>query len=290
MADITFLGLGQMGRAFASVMLKRGYEVAVWNRSPEAVEALAGEGAVAFEKAAEAVAASPVTVVCVSDYPATDAILRDAEGRAALQGKVLVQLSSGSPRLAKDAEEWVSAAGAAYLDGGIMVYPEDIGEPHSSFIIAGAVAGYERAKPLLLELAPQTEYLGPDAVRAAALDSAIICAAVGAIVGIVNGAAICEAAGVDLKQFAKLVDDITPTDVGAAAEGVRKIADGTLADTGAHLSTWAATMKPMLEIAEDHGYSQEVPRFFEALFKKGLDLGLGDQDAGALIAALRPKG
>jgi len=289
MADISFLGLGQMGRAFASVMLKRGYKVAVWNRSPEAAALLKKEGAEVFEAAAGAVAASPVTVVCVSDYPATDAILRNAEGKAALQGKVLVQLSSGSPRLAKDAEEWVTAAGAAYLDGGIMVYPEDIGEPQSSFIVAGEAAAFERARPLLLELAPKSEYLGSDAVRAAALDSAIICAAVGAIVGIVNGAAICEAAGVDLTLFAKLVDDITPTDVAAAAEGVRKIADGTLADTGAELATWTATMKPMLEIARDHGYSQEVPRFFEALFKKGLDMGLGDQDAGALIETLRPK-
>lgn len=289
MADVSVLGLGQMGAAFASVLLKAGYGVAVWNRSPEARERLAGEGAEAFDEAAGALAAAPVAIVCVSDYQATDAFLKTEAGTAALKGKILVQLSSGSPRAVKAAQDWVTAAGARYLDGGIMVYPDDIGTPESKFIIAGDAGAYETARPLIEALAPKTEYLGEDAAMAAALDSAIICAALGAIFGVLNGAALCEAAGVPLKQFTKLVREITPVDLEQAAQAADKIAEGTLEETDAQLSVWNDATRPMVEIAEDTGYSAEVPRFFQGLFKRAIDQGLGEQDVGALIAALRPR-
>ena len=40
MNDVTVIGLGIMGTALARTLLKSGYSVTVWNRSPEKAEAL----------------------------------------------------------------------------------------------------------------------------------------------------------------------------------------------------------------------------------------------------------
>ncbi len=93
-----------------------------------------------------------------------------------------------------------------------------------------------------------------------------------------------------LAQFTKLVREITPVDLEQAAQAADKIAEGTLEETDAALSVWNDATRPMVEIAEDTGYSAEVPRFFQSLFKRAIDQGLGEQDVGALIAALRPRG
>lgn len=44
-SSVGFLGIGIMGYAMASNLLKAGYEVTVWNRSPGKTEGLAAAGA-----------------------------------------------------------------------------------------------------------------------------------------------------------------------------------------------------------------------------------------------------
>ena len=45
MSKVGFLGLGAMGSRMAANILKAGHTVTVWNRSPEAAEALVASGA-----------------------------------------------------------------------------------------------------------------------------------------------------------------------------------------------------------------------------------------------------
>ena len=142
MAEITFLGLGLMGSALAETMVKTGHDTVVWNRTPLKSDSLVAMGAQLASDPADAISRSPITVVCVVDYDAADSFLRTPDSLAALDGRVLVQLSSGSYELAREASEWASEAGASYLDGGIMGYPGDIGTPDSMFIMAGDEDGY----------------------------------------------------------------------------------------------------------------------------------------------------
>ncbi|MCB0231371.1 MAG: NAD(P)-binding domain-containing protein, partial [Anaerolineae bacterium] len=56
---IGFIGLGIMGRGMAANILKAGFPLTVWNRTPERTEALADAGA--------AVAATPAALAAASD-------------------------------------------------------------------------------------------------------------------------------------------------------------------------------------------------------------------------------
>jgi len=57
---VGFIGLGEMGRGMAAGLLRAGCHVRVWNRSPQPVAALVGQGAEAADGIAEAFAAEVV--------------------------------------------------------------------------------------------------------------------------------------------------------------------------------------------------------------------------------------
>lgn len=64
---IAFLGLGAMGAAMARNLLDSGFEVRLWNRSPEKAEALAAAGGSAFASPADAVAEAEVVLSSLYD-------------------------------------------------------------------------------------------------------------------------------------------------------------------------------------------------------------------------------
>lgn len=92
-APVTVVG---MGSALAGAFLKGGHPTTVWNRSGEKADPLVDKGAIRAATPAEAVSASTVVIVCVSDYAAVREIVEPFLGEV-LTGKVLVNLSSGTP-------------------------------------------------------------------------------------------------------------------------------------------------------------------------------------------------
>ena len=78
---VAVLGLGTMGQGMAHSLLRAGFGVDVWNRSPEAAARLAADGAVAHEDPAAAVAQAGVVITMVADAAAVEDV---AFGQGAL--------------------------------------------------------------------------------------------------------------------------------------------------------------------------------------------------------------
>ena len=68
MAEVSFIGLGDMGFALANTAAKSGREIVVWNRTKDKALPLVDGNVTVASTPAEAISASPMTVVCVSDY------------------------------------------------------------------------------------------------------------------------------------------------------------------------------------------------------------------------------
>ncbi|PRH77847.1 hypothetical protein C6N75_18085 [Streptomyces solincola] len=94
-STVTVLGLGPMGRALAGAFLAAGARTTVWNRTPGRDRELVERGAVGARSAAEAVAASPLTVVCVVDYDAADALLRSEARAEGVSARELAPFAQG---------------------------------------------------------------------------------------------------------------------------------------------------------------------------------------------------
>ncbi|MGI8448943.1 MAG: NAD(P)-dependent oxidoreductase [Streptosporangiaceae bacterium] len=74
---VTVLGLGTMGRGMTHSLLRNGFTVDVWNRSPEAAAQVAADGATAHEDPADAVRQAGVVITMLADADAVNQVAFD---------------------------------------------------------------------------------------------------------------------------------------------------------------------------------------------------------------------
>ncbi|GHF22813.1 dehydrogenase [Amycolatopsis deserti] len=191
------LGLGEMGSAIARAFLAHGYRTTVWNRTASKAVPLAEAGAVAAPTAAEAVAASPLVVMCLLDGAAVDEVL-SALGDT-VEGKVLVNLTSGSPAQARANERWANERGARYIDGKIMGDPPYVGTPNARFLFSGtAFEAHEET----LSLLGSVSYHGEDAGAAAVEFLAQVAMGYELLLGFLHTLKVMRSEGADIIGFA----------------------------------------------------------------------------------------
>jgi len=196
--SISFLGLGAMGQAMVTSFLETGYSITVWNRTASKADDLISKGAVRADTVAEAVAASPLVITCLWDY----AVVRDvlAPAADALSGRVLVNLTNGSPDQARAMAAWAGEHGASYLDGGIMAVPPMIGQPSALILYSGDAAAFEKYRATL-ETLGTARYLGSDPGFAPLYDLAMLIGMYGMLMGAVQSLTMIRAAGDDPREF-----------------------------------------------------------------------------------------
>jgi 3-hydroxyisobutyrate dehydrogenase-like beta-hydroxyacid dehydrogenase len=124
---VTVLGLGAMGSALTRAFLTAGRPATVWYRTPEKAAALVAAGAATTGTAEAAVAANRLVVVRLRDHRSVHEVL-DPVGDA-LAGRVLLNLTTGTPEQARELDAWARERGAEHLDGGIMAVPGCSGVP-----------------------------------------------------------------------------------------------------------------------------------------------------------------
>ena len=92
---VAFLGLGIMGHAMATNLVKAGHEVTVWNRTPGKLV----EGAGIAPTPAAAAQGAEVVWLCVSDTAAVEQILFGADGveQSLADGMIIADSSTISP-------------------------------------------------------------------------------------------------------------------------------------------------------------------------------------------------
>jgi 3-hydroxyisobutyrate dehydrogenase-like beta-hydroxyacid dehydrogenase len=287
MKQATVIGLGQMGSTLAQLLLDGGYRVTVWNRSADKADALVAKGAVLAASAAAAIAASPVTVVCVHNYVATREILALDGVAGALAGKVLIQLSTGGVQEARDQEAWLRERGGAYLDGAIQAAPSQMGRADTPILLSGAEATFREQETLLRVFGGGISYLGEDAGAASAMDMATLSYIYGAAIGFFHGARIAESAGFRVDQYGALVAGIGPTlaDFLKYEGDVIQSGDFKVGESPLKISVEAT--ERIAQAARDTGINDEFPSFVSGLFQRAADAGYGDEEVAAMIKVLR---
>lgn len=170
---VSIIGVGDMGTALANTALAGGYEVTLWNRTAARVEPFRDTAARIADSAADAVAASTVSVLILADYAVAREVMDTDSVRPLLPGRVIVNLISGGPDVADEFGSWATGYGARYLDGRIGSYPSDIGAETSAMIYGGDAEAFADCEPLLRCFAPEMRYVGSDLRAANALAAAM---------------------------------------------------------------------------------------------------------------------
>lgn len=287
--EVSVLGLGAMGEAIARLYLDQGYKVTVWNRTAGKADAVVAKGAVLARSASEAVRAAHVVVMCVYDYRAADAIFALDGVAAAMDGRLLVQLTTGSPQDARDAQAWAHKQGAAYLEGAIQAAPDQMGQPDTPLLVSGARPVFDEAEPWLKALAGGIVYLGEAASAAAAMDLATLSTIYGTMLGFIHGARIAEHEGFDVAEYGRIVAGIMPTFAGFLQHEGSVIQSGDFAISQSPMRISVEATRRILQSAQDSGIDTGFPAFAAGIFQRADAAGLGGEELAALIKLLRAK-
>jgi 3-hydroxyisobutyrate dehydrogenase-like beta-hydroxyacid dehydrogenase len=238
--SVSIIGLGLMGSALARAAVSAGLDVTVWNRSPSKAQAFVDGPARIASTVEEAVDASEAIVVCVRGHDATSEALRTPTTEARLAGKIVVQLSTGTPTQAREASGWAAHVGAHYLDGSIMGFPQDIGSDGLVILYGGDQDTFERFGLIAAAFSGTAMRVGDDPGSAAALDNALLSIYFSFLFGVLNGAAICDAEGIPLAEFSEVATSMMPLFSGVLERSTAMIARSSF-ESEASSSACAAT-------------------------------------------------
>jgi len=157
---IGFIGLGQMGSAFAGLLLKAGHSVTVWNRSPEAVKPLSAEGAIAAKTPADAMQGEILFSMLASDQAMQEIGLDAGLLERAAKSLIHVNLATISPAFARALTAAHESRGLGYVAAPVFARPEAAAKGLAVVIVAGANASVTKVEPLLAQIGRRTVRVG----------------------------------------------------------------------------------------------------------------------------------
>jgi len=289
MTDITIIGLGHMGARIVELMLAAGHSVTVWNRSPRRADGFAGRAAIAADPAA-ALAASPITLLLLADQVAANDVLAAPGAAAVLAGRIVINLGTIGPDDAVAAQAAIAAHGGRYLDGAIQAAPSQMGRADTPILLAGAIADFDAAEPLLRVLGGGLTHLGEAIDAAAYMDLATLSYVYGAFAGFLHGARIAEARSIDVARFGRIVEAISPSFGAFFAHEAQVIATGDFAITESPMRISLAAIRRIRDASIALGLNAELPALVDDWLGRAERAGLADSELAAVIAVLRQQG
>lgn len=166
MADrpaLRFIGMGIMGAPMARNLLKAGYHVTVWNRTPAKTEALVADGAAVAGSPAEVAARSEIVMACVTNSPDVEEVTLGPGGviEGAAHGSVFIDHSTISPAIARSVAARLGERGISMLDA--PVSGGDVGAQAGTLavMVGGDADVFERCLPVLGAMGKTIVHVGP---------------------------------------------------------------------------------------------------------------------------------
>jgi 2-hydroxy-3-oxopropionate reductase len=159
---IGFIGLGIMGKPMARNLMKAGYDLVVHNRSREAVDEIAGEGAIPAANPREVAEQAKIVITMLPDSPDVRDVVFGENGlnEAMGEGSLLVDMSTISPVTTLEVVEALAAKGAHALDAPVSGGDKGAIAATLSIMVGGEADDFERAKPIFEVLGKTIVHVG----------------------------------------------------------------------------------------------------------------------------------
>ena len=146
---IGFIGLGGMGLAMATNLLKAGFGLRVYNRTAEKARPLLERGARLARSPAEAAEPGGIVVTMVSDDRAVEEVTLGAGGFLSRLGNgVHLSMSTIAPRTARRLADIHRERGTRYVASPVFGKPEVAAEAKLWIATSGDAAARARVRPL----------------------------------------------------------------------------------------------------------------------------------------------
>lgn len=281
MPTIAFIGLGTMGLPMTANLLRKSYQVVVYNRTPGKAGELLELGA---EEAATPLAAArgaDVVVTMISNDAAVEEVYYGTEGVFAgiKPNTVLIDSSTISPALARRLAQDAADAFCDFLDAPVTGSKPAAIDGTLLFMAGGDARVVEEQKPLLLSMGREVLYMGPSGSGAAAKLAHNTIVGINAA-GLVEGMAIAAKAGIDASSFLRVVQG------GGAASKQADLKGAKIIDHDFSVQFSLALMLKDLKLSsvltDGLGVPTPMLEASKSLFQAGAAAGYGEEDLAAL--------
>ena len=285
---IAYLGLGTMGAGMASNLLKAGYQLSVWDRTPEKCGPLARKGARAEATPADSVRDADLVIYSLSDDNAIEKVVFGEKGilSAIAAGQIAVDMSTVLPATSLREEEAYAKRGADFLDAPVFGSKNESAKARLWVLAAGKKEVFEKVRPVLEKLGQTVHYLGKsgNAIAMKLVGNLMVALELEALA---EGLVLARKAGLDLKtvmEVVKVADFRSPLLV-ANGDNILKRDFST-----------SFALQLMLKDANliqqfSDGLSSPIPalRVVQKNLGDAVALGFGKENASALIKALEKE-
>jgi len=148
---IGFIGLGNMGLPMARNLLKAGFKVRVYNRSPDKAKTLATEGAIIAAHAADTVTPGGIVVTMLANDAAVEEVIAGPNGIAAALGTdgIHVSMSTIAPTTSRKLSAIHAQRGSLYVAAPVFGRPEAAAAKKLWICQSGATSAKERIRSVL---------------------------------------------------------------------------------------------------------------------------------------------
>ncbi len=203
---VGFVGLGIMGKAQASNVLKAGFPLAVYNRTRSKAEDMGKMGARVADSPADVARQSDVTITMVSDSPDVQEVVLGPGGviEGAAEGSVLIDMSTISPQVTRDVAEALAGKGVSMLDAPVSGGSWGAIQGTLSIMVGGEREVFDRCMPVFEAMGKTIIYTGAGGMgQVTKLVNQIIVG--GTLAAVCEGLVFGARAGVDLNPVFEAV-------------------------------------------------------------------------------------
>ena len=278
MTTVGFLGTGTMGLPMARNLLKAGFTVRAWNRSPERARPLAGEGAEVVDDPRRAAEGAEVLVTMLSD---AEAVL-DVAGRAldALpEGALWVQMSTIGVNGTDRCRELAERTGSRFVDAPVLGTREPAEQGKLVILASGPEDARDRCQPLFDAVGARTMWVGEAGAgnRCKVVVNSWI---VGVVAVLAETIAVAQALDVDPQRFFDAVQG-GPLDLPYARLKGKAMIERRFDDPSFRLALSRKDADLVLEACADAGIELPVMEAVAARLHRAEQEGHGDEDMAA---------
>src|SRR2546422_4678813 len=151
-----------MGKPMARNLMKAGYQLVVYNRSPGPMNELTAEGATAASNPREVAEQSNVVITMLPDSPQVQEVMTGENGvlAGAKANALVIDMSTISPVVTQQLAQAAQARGVRMLDA--PVSGGDVGAQQGtlSIMVGGSAEDFEQARPLFEVLGKTVVHVG----------------------------------------------------------------------------------------------------------------------------------
>jgi 3-hydroxyisobutyrate dehydrogenase-like beta-hydroxyacid dehydrogenase len=216
--NIAFIGLGNMGSAMATNLIKAGHTLTVYNRSRKRADELKPLGARVASTPGEAAAGAEVAITMLADDHALESVVLGhggAEKGTAEKDKGIldslppnathVSMSTISVALSRQLAAVHAESKQHYIAAPVFGRPEAAAAAKLFIVAAGPAAQIERCHPLFNAMGQKTFIAGEDASGANLMKLAGNFLITAVIEGLAESFALVRKSGLDVNQFHEIL-------------------------------------------------------------------------------------